>query len=133
MTFQVLGVALSGYLLGPYYGTLSVVVYLLLGAVGLPVFSGFCGGLPILFGPGGGFLWGFVLLGVCCSVRCAKKWHKIGVSFIGLALCHLLGCIQFAAVTATAFWSALATVSLPFLWKDALLLAVAFRISSKIP
>ena len=59
LTFQVLAVALCGCCLGWKWGTVSVLVYLLLGGVGLPLFSGFGGGIGWLLGPTGGFLWGF--------------------------------------------------------------------------
>ena len=55
-TFQVLAVVLTGLLLGPRYGALAMAIYLLLGAVGVPVFSGFTGGLGQILGPTGGYL-----------------------------------------------------------------------------
>ncbi|MDQ3363272.1 MAG: biotin transporter BioY, partial [Actinomycetota bacterium] len=55
-TFQVLAVILSGLLLGPRYGALAMAVYLFVGAVGVPVFAGFKGGLGIVFGDTGGYL-----------------------------------------------------------------------------
>lgn len=59
-TFQVFAVLLAGALLGPRLGALSIALYLALGAAGLPVFSQFSGGLGVLFGPTGGYLFGFV-------------------------------------------------------------------------
>src|SRR5215207_932375 len=55
-TLQVLTVILSGLLLGPRYGALAQAVYVLVGAVGAPIFSGFTGGLGHVFGPTGGYL-----------------------------------------------------------------------------
>src|ERR671914_583526 len=55
-TFQVLTVILSGLLLGPRYGALAQAIYVLVGAVGVPVFAGFRGGLGIVFGDTGGYL-----------------------------------------------------------------------------
>ena len=55
-TFQVLAVILSGLLLGPRYGALAQAIYVLVGAVGVPVFAGFKGGLGIVFGDTGGYL-----------------------------------------------------------------------------
>src|SRR5215204_6140633 len=55
-TLQVLGVILSGLLLGPRYGALAQAIYLLIGAVGVPVFAQFRGGLGVLLGPTGGYL-----------------------------------------------------------------------------
>jgi biotin transport system substrate-specific component len=55
-TLQVLAVILSGLLLGPRYGALAQAVYVLVGAVGVPVFSEFSGGLGAILGPTGGYL-----------------------------------------------------------------------------
>src|ERR671911_1572217 len=60
-TFQVLAVILSGLLLGPRYGALSQAIYVLVGAVGVPVFAGFAGGLGIVLGPTGGYLLSYPL------------------------------------------------------------------------
>lgn len=55
-TLQVFAVVLTGLLLGPRHGALAMAIYLLVGAVGVPVFAGFKGGLGIIFGPTGGYL-----------------------------------------------------------------------------
>ena len=68
LTLQTFGVALCAYVLGWKLGTLSYLVYFLLGLVGVPVFSNFTGGISKLFGPTGGFLIGFFLLSVGCGL-----------------------------------------------------------------
>jgi biotin transport system substrate-specific component len=60
-TMQVLAVILSGLLLGPRYGALSQAIYVLVGAVGVPVFAAFTGGLGIVLGPTGGYLLSYPL------------------------------------------------------------------------
>ena len=55
-------ICLTAWLLGPKFGTLSVVIYLVLGAIGIPVFSGYGAGLAKLAGPTGGYLVGYLLL-----------------------------------------------------------------------
>lgn len=60
-TMQVLAVILSGLLLGPRYGALAQAIYVLVGAVGIPVFAGFTGGLGHVFGPTGGYLLSYPL------------------------------------------------------------------------
>ena len=64
-TLQTLGVLLALGLLGGRWGSASIALYLLLGIVGLPVFSGFRGGAAALLEPTGGFLWGFLAGGLC--------------------------------------------------------------------
>lgn len=60
ITGQTLAIGLAATILGARYGTVSVLVYLGLGAVGVPVFAGMSGGIGVLFGPTGGFLFGFI-------------------------------------------------------------------------
>ena len=63
-TLQTFAIFLSLLILGGKRGIIAIVLYLLLGLIGLPVFSGFKGGLASLIGPTGGFLIGFVFMGV---------------------------------------------------------------------
>ncbi len=126
LTLQTFAVALGGFLLGPVYGTLAAAVYLLLGAAGLPVFSGFTGGIGRFVGPTGGFLLGFLLLAWGCGLG---KKRPLPIRFLpglaGLLLCHLLGALWYARVADLAFTASAAAVSLPFLPKDIASLALA--------
>ena len=61
-------ICLTAWLLGPKFGTLSVVIYLVLGAIGIPVFSGYGAGLAKLAGPTGGYLVGYLLLAFICII-----------------------------------------------------------------
>ncbi|MEY7852072.1 biotin transporter BioY [Natrarchaeobius sp. A-rgal3] len=61
ITLQVLFVFLAGLYLGPVWGTVSILLYLVAGAIGLPVFSGMTGGFGVLVGETGGYLWGYAL------------------------------------------------------------------------
>lgn len=120
-TLQTFGVALCGYMLGPALGTAAVGVYLALGAVGVPVFAGFCGGAGFFAGSTGGFLWGFLPMALLCGlgVRSGKGLTALLLGGLGLALCHLAGSFQFGAVSGTGFLKAFLTASAPFLIKDA--------------
>lgn len=60
MNLAMLAVFLSGGILGKKYGTVSIIVYVLMGAAGLPVFAGFQSGLAVIVGPTGGFLAGYI-------------------------------------------------------------------------
>ena len=122
-------VLLSAFLLGPVYGTLAVGVYLLLGAAGLPVFSGFTGGIGRFIGPTGGFLWGFLLLAAGCGlVRGRSLPLRFLPGLAGLLLCPLLGVWWYARTAGPAFPAAALSVSIPFLPKDvsSLVFALAF-------
>lgn len=74
-TGQVMGVALSGLVLGPWLGAASMLLYLILGAIGLPVFADASGGIEVLLGPTAGYLFGFV---VACYLTgsLSRAWLK---------------------------------------------------------
>ena len=89
VTLQTFAIALTGFLLGWKNGTISVAVYLAIGAIGVPVFSGFTGGFARLFGVTGGYLWGFLGMAALCGIAANKnKALTIILSILGLAVCH---------------------------------------------
>ena len=93
LTFQTFGVFLAVGVLGGKRGTLSVVTYLLLGAVGLPVFSGFRGGLVGLLGATGGYIVGFLFSALFLwgmeSLIGRKKWEFALSMLLGLLVCYI--------------------------------------------
>lgn len=70
ITLTNFAVFLSIYILGMKYGTISLLIYLALGTIGLPVFSSFSGGLGKLAGPTGGYLFGFIFLALIHGFLC---------------------------------------------------------------
>lgn len=133
LTFQVFGAALSGYTLGRLRGCSATFCYVFLGALGLPVFSGFQGGLSVLIGPTGGFIAGFLILTFFCGMGIKKKAALailFGVS--GLVLCHILGTVHFCIVQHSSPVPAALAVSLPYILKDCILVISAYFISLPI-
>lgn len=131
VTMQTLAVAFVSVMLGAAWGSASVGVYLLLGAVGLPVFAGLRGGMSVLLGPTGGFLWGFVPMALLCGLYAADK-HRLRRCLwpaAGILLCHLCGVTQYALLGKLNFLAAFLSVSAPFLVKDALSVAGAILLS----
>ena len=133
-TLQTFGIFAALGLLGGKRGTLSICVFLLLGAFGVPVFAGFKGGLGALFGTTGGYLLGFLLSGLC--VWFAEKQFGVSlpvfiVSMIaGLLLCYAFGTAWFITVYtrangAISLGKALMLCVIPFLPFDAIKLALA--------
>lgn len=133
-TLQTFGVALCGYLLGPWYGTASILVYIALGAAGAPVFSGFKGSVGVLAGITGGYIIGFLLMVLLCGL--VWKTKKIAVLIIvstaGLLLCHLFGAIWFSIVGKTSLGYALSVASLPYLLKDVVSVVGAYFLAVKL-
>ena len=105
VTLQTFAVALCGYVLGKKWGFASTFLYVLIGVIGLPVFSGMKGGFGVLAGPTGGFLFGFLILAPFCGFgmeRGNKRW-AFGMGCIGLILCHILGAFQFSILSGRPF------------------------------
>ena len=125
ITLQTFVIALAGFFLGSCFSAVSVAAFIVLGAVGLPVFSGFKGGLSVLTGYTGGFIFGFILLAVFCGLKRDKLWLNIIFSVIGLALCHLCGTIQYMLLANMEFIPAFLLVSAPYLIKDIISIGVA--------
>lgn len=95
-----LAIYFSVYILGMKRGTISYLVYLLLGLVGLPVFSAFTSGPAKLFGPTGGYLIGFIFMAIICGF-CVDRWNgRFVASFLGMAagtaVCYLFGTVWLA-------------------------------------
>ncbi|MDI6600970.1 MAG: biotin transporter BioY [Thermoanaerobacteraceae bacterium] len=117
-TLQVFGVALAGLLLSPGDAFLSMLVYIFLGAVGIPVFAQFEAGLAILTGPKGGFLISFPLAAYIISLIASKRggWLFPGLGCLaGLAIIYLLGAIQLSIVAHIDMIKALELGTLPFI------------------
>ena len=131
ITLQTLAIALCGYVLGWKLGLLSTGVYILLGAVGLPVFASLRGGPGVLFGVTGGFIWGFLALAGLCGMgmQFKKKLLSIMLGIAGLCVCHLLGALQFSLTSKTTFVGSLMFVSVPYFVKDVICVAVSYLIA----
>ncbi len=115
-------VFLAGAVLGARWGTLSQLVYLALGACGLPVFSGFRGGVQALLGPTGGYLIGYVLAALTVGLLAQHFRFRGGLILsmaCGLLLCYALGTAWFMFSTASPLPRALTLCVLPFLPGDA--------------
>ena len=129
-TLQTFAVFTAVELLGAQKAFWSVAAYLLMGAAGLPVFSGMAGGLGILLGQTGGYLWGFLLLPLVCRGVAAlggtgKAARVVGL-LLGMAACYCAGTAWFVFVSGGTGWAgALAVCVAPFLIPDILKLVLA--------
>lgn len=128
LSLQTFAVALNGYILGWKRGMGTIGIYLLLGLIGLPVFTGFTGGLGKIAGPTGGFLIGFLFLAASCGYGRVRKKSIAAVVIpgTGLLICHLLGIIHFSSLMERSFLEAALLMSVPYFWKDVLSVAAAY-------
>ena len=109
-----------------------MVIYILLGMVGAPIFSGFQGGIGVILGYTGGFIFGFIPLVLLCGTNVQKTWLKILFGVFGLTLCHLIGTFQYMLLSKLSFISALVAVSLPYFIKDVILTVIGCFVSSTL-
>lgn len=136
------GILLTTTLLGARLGVLSCALYLLLGLVGLPVFSGFTSGIGVLLGPTGGYLLGYLVVAACSGMfyheKSAHRLTEVSLTqkksaylllgagmACGLLLCYLLGSLWLAHFMNISFGNALLIGVLPYIPADLAKLALA--------
>lgn len=132
-TMQTFGIFLTLLLLGAKDGTIAIGLYILLGALGVPVFSGFNGGMGALMGPTGGYIVGFLLICLIFGLLCGKGaglWLKALALLLGLAVCYAFGTLWFVKVYGDmkgpiSTLSALSMCVFPFILPDLAKLALA--------
>jgi len=134
-TLQTFSLFLALLTLGSKGASLSVFVYLALGAVGLPVFSGFRGGFGALFGVTGGYLWGFLagcLVFWLITAILGEKFRVLAV-IAAMVTVYLCGTIWFLVYAPGVLWAILAQSVLPYLLPDAVKILLAFWVVKKLP
>ena len=130
VTLATLGVYLAAGLLGPWRGAAAVGLYLALGAVGVPVFAGFLGGVSRLAGPTGGFLLGYLPMAVICALFAARfgtrRWAPLLGMVLGTAVLYTVGTVWLCLQTGVRPGEAVVVCVLPFLPGDCLKMAAAW-------
>lgn len=132
ISLAMLGVFLSGTLLGAKWGAAAQLVYLLAGLVGLPIFSGGQAGVPTLVGPTGGYLVGYLAAAALTGAlaqRGSARWMPPLAMVCGLAACYTLGTLWFMYLSQSGLAAALGLCVLPFLPGDALKITAATLIT----
>lgn len=127
---------LAIFVLGMKNGTISFIIYLLLGAVGVPVFSSFRGGLQVLAGPTGGYLIGFIFLALIMGFALDHFDRKlvptiIGMS-IGMVVCYAFGTVWLAKLLSLSFKEGLMMGVIPYLPGDAAKIIIAAIVGPKL-
>lgn len=136
-TMQTFGVFCALLILGGKYGTVSISVYVLLGIIGLPVFAGFQGGIGVILSPLGGFIIGFILMGLTylllTKIYGEKTIVQLTALIIGLFICYISGAIWFVCFKKSiGLITAITTCILPFIIPDAIKLWLAYIITKRI-
>lgn len=134
ITLQTFGVALVLLLLGGKKGTATIAIYLALGIVGLPVFSGFRGGIGALLGATGGYIIGFLLWSAVYWLITALAGEKLkpAALILGLLTCYGFGTMWFYRLYAPSVTMILIKCVLPYLLPDAGKLVLAWLLAKKL-
>ena len=139
-TLQALGVFCALTILGGKRGLLSIILYIFLGIIGLPVFAGFSGGLGHLMGATGGYILGFIFTAFiyCFATRFGSSSKIKAVGLIsGLIACYLFGTLWYTIIylkdtSLHSFYSSLVICVVPFIVPDVIKIAVAILINRKL-
>ncbi len=140
-TLSTFGIFLTLGVLGGRRGTIAVLVYLLLGLVGIPVFSGFRGGIGALLGNTGGYLVGYLFLALVVwgmeKWTRNRKWLQVLSMVLGLALCYAFGTIWFIVMYAQSsgvigLSAVLGWCVLPYVIPDLIKLGLAMGLSGRL-
>lgn len=127
---------LAIFILGMKSGTISFIIYLLLGAVGVPVFSSFRGGLQVLAGPTGGYLIGFIFLALIMGFALDHFDRKLVPTIIGMiigmAVCYAFGTVWLAKLLSLSFKEGLMMGVIPYLPGDAAKIIIAAIVGPKL-
>lgn len=127
---------LAIFVLGMKSGTISFIIYLLLGAVGVPVFSSFRGGFQVLAGPTGGYLIGFIFLALIMGFALDHFDRKLVPTIIGMiigmAVCYAFGTVWLAKLLSLSFKEGLMMGVIPYLPGDAAKIIIAAIVGPKL-
>ena len=136
VTLQTFAVCLTAAMLGWKRGTLAVFIYILLGAIGVPVFAGMSGGIGILAGPTGGYIIGFILTSLIVGFAADRRGRKalpLAIAMVaGVLACYVTGTIWFMVVTGMGLVESLMLCVVPFLLFDAAKIALAVLLSNRL-
>ena len=134
LTLQTFGLVIISVVLGKKIGTLSILIWALLGTIGIPVFSGFSSGLGVLVGPNGGYIIGFIFMSFIIGYTSTSKNNILlflGI-YLGQAIQYTFGVIQLKMVLGLSFQNALLSGLYPFILKDIIMITVAVTIALAI-
>lgn len=139
ITIQVFGIALVGTILGWKLGLFSTIVYILIGAVGVPVFANFRGGLEVLTGMSGGYILAWPVMTALCGIRPPfadrKKSFILSVilSLAGLMIVEFIGAVQWSLLTDSMSLNAIIIYSfVAFIPKDMVITVLAVVVGRQI-
>ena len=132
ISLGILGIFLAVYINGWLYGTLSVLIYLLIGFAGVPVFTGFTAGITKLAGPTGGYMIGYIPLALLAGFFITKFENKIPLHVLGIILgtlvCYAFGTAWLAVSLKMSLPAALMAGVVPYIPADIIKMIIAIGV-----
>ena len=136
MTMQTFAVAIAGIILGSKNSSIATLIYVLIGSVGIPVFSNFTGGYERLVGPTGGFILSFPIMAYLIGLGMEYQSKLKGSLLLGLIVGNvvnlLFGTVMFCFISGTDFIAGLAACALPFLPVTVIKMILAWSVGLRI-
>ena len=135
ISFTNLAIYLAAYVLGMKACTVSYLIYMLLGMVGVPVFSGFTGGPAKLAGPTGGYIIGFIAMAIIAGLvidHFHQPWLQLIGMIVGTIICYVLGTAWFCFEAKSTVSGALSICVFPFIPGDLIKMIIAMLIGPAI-
>lgn len=136
LTAQTMVICLTGLLLSPLEGGITMVVYWLLGLVGVPVFSGGTAGPARVFGPGGGFFIGFIIAVIFIALLRGEKYNLVRylIVTIVVSMVSIYGCavVWWKLATGNTWYASLVATTLPFIPLDTVKCIIAVLLAKPL-
>ncbi len=137
ISLQTIFVFLAALLLGPKLGSISMIIYILMGAIGLPVFSNYRGGISVILSGSGGFLIGFIIsavfIGIMKNIKFLNKnyYYLFSILVLGNIIIYMCGGAYLAHLTNTSLFSVLAIFT-PYFIGDFIKIITVLYVYSRI-
>lgn len=139
ITIQLFGIALLGSVLGWKRGFLSVLIYILLGAIGLPIFSNLRGGISVLIGPTGGYILAWPIMAILCGIypktsnKTAAFLIRIVLGLVGMMVVEFIGGLQWSILADGKTLGAIMVYSFTaFIPKDAIITVIGIIVGDQM-
>jgi len=135
ITFQIFAIFLCSIILGSRLATASQIIYVLLGAIGIPVFANFSGGLHCIVGPTGGFIIGFPIMAFIAG-KVSENNNSLFILIVGLfaslMVCYFIGVIQLSLITKMSLSKSIMIAVIPFIPLDIIKIFLAYVLGMRI-
>jgi biotin transport system substrate-specific component len=132
LTMQTFAIMLAGVVLGKKNGTIAVLIYVLLGMAGVPVFAGFNGGIGIIFGRTGGFILSFPIMAFLAGAGAEQKYRLFAFLVSGVAINYFCGLLVFSQIMSMSLPVSFGYAVAPFIPNDILKIILIVIIGSLI-